>query len=593
VAIVAYGRQFETDSMLDIELWCFKSRLTVEKGGLGRTGHFIRICKEIWPSFDWHEWALEMAQALCEYDISGFTSGASSGKSEILAKFVLVSWFCDPSHTLCIVCSTTVVDARQKIWAHVVRNFREARAAKKSVGCIVESMNIIRLSEKTDGMAASDNASISLVAAGDAFKDDALKRLQGRHQKNVLLALDELQDCSQEIITTALGNLSANEHFEVHAAGNASSRFDAHGIFLAPVEGWNSINRFTKKWKIRAAGKEGMAYHFDGTAPESPNVKRAAAGLPQIAYLRTAEASAIAKITYGETSAVYLRQYVGFWTESEGESNFLVTEQSLTSHEAFDRPEWQSAPMELAGIDPSYSSEGDEFIFHHLRWGKATNGLWQLTSHEEIPIRATAAPGETKDHANIRECKRIAKERSISPSNIGMDNTGGNPLLSIAHMHWSSEILGVPFGGSPTELPISMFDKRLGKDVYANAVSELWGVFVEFLNSGQIRGIKPKMAKELTARKYELVAGGKLKVEKKTEMKKRLGYSPDRADSFMVALRVLRERLKIQAGSDQQQSASTNYGWRELARKRDVVTKSDPNRHHDQLLKMFGRGQKF
>ena len=97
------------------------------------------------------------------------------------------------------------------------------------------------------------------------------------------------------------------------------------------------------------------------------------------------------------------------------------------------------------------------------------------------------------------------------------------------------------------------------------------------------------MAKELTARKYELVAGGKLKVEKKTEMKKRLGYSPDRADAFMVALRVLRERLKIQAGSDQPQHAASNAGWKALQKRRDVVTKSaDPNRHHDQLRKMLG-----
>lgn len=589
MALIAYGRQFQTDSPLDVELWCFKSRLTLEQGGLGRTQHFIRICKEIWPAFEWHEWAIEMAFALCEYDISGFTSGASSGKSEILAKFVLVSWFCDPKNTLCIVCSTTVIDARQKIWGHIVRNFREARAAHKAVGCIVESMNIIRLSEKSDGMAVSDNASISLVAAGDASKDDSLKRLQGRHQRNVILALDELQDCSQEIITTALGNLSANEHFEVHAAGNASSRYDAHGTFLTPVEGWNSINRFTKKWKIKAAGKEGMAFHFDGTAEDSPNVRRAASGLPQIAYLRTAEASAVAKITYGETSAVYLRQYVGFWQDSEGETNFLVTEQALHSHEASERPEWASPPMELAGLDPSYSGEGDEFMFHHLRWGKATNGLWQLSSHEEIPVRAKPIPGETKDQAAIRECKRIAEERAISPRNIGMDNTGGNPLLSIAHMIWSTDILGVPFGGAPTELPISTFDKRLGKDVYANAVSELWGVFVEFLNGNQIRGIKPQMAKELMSRKYEYVAGMKLKVEKKSDMKRRLGYSPDRTDSFMVGLRVLRERLKIQAGSDQPQHSTGNKDWRALAKRRDVVTQSNPNRHHQELLKMFGR----
>jgi hypothetical protein len=574
MSITAYGRKFETTSMLNVELYCFRERLTPEQGALGRTQHFIRICKEIWPSFEWHEWAVEMAEGLCEYDISGFTSGASSGKSEIMAKFVLVSWFSDPMNSLCIVCSTTAVDARQKIWGHLVRNFREARAVGKSVGTLIESMNIIRLSEKSDGMAASDNASISLVAAGDDARDDALKRLQGRHQKNVMLALDELQDCSQEIITTALGNLSANEHFEVHAAGNASSRFDAHGIFLTPVEGWSATNRYTHKWKIKAAGKEGMGYHFDGTSPDSPNMKRAASGMPQIPYLRTAESSAAAKISYGELSPIYLRQYVGYWPEKDSETNYIVTDAALAAHQAYDRAEWKSPPINLAGIDPSYSDEGDRFALYHLKYGLTVFNVWTVEFYESVIVKARPVEGQDLHHANIAACKRICAEREISPRHVGMDASAGSPLLSIAHKEWSPEILGVQFGGAASDLAVSQFDKRIASDIYANRTSELAYVFVEFLNAGQVRGIKPDHAKELTARQYELVAGGKIKIESKKEMKKRLGFSPDLKDAGNIGLAVIRERLGVKAGSHSEQATQTRVDWRELQKKRDVVTLS-------------------
>lgn len=543
--------------------------------GPDRTLHFINICREIWPKFEWHPDAIEMAEAVCENDVSGFTSGGGTGKSDILAKFGNVSWFSNPVDTLVIVCSTTAIDARQKIWGHIVRNFRDARVSNKSVGNLIESMNIIRLSDKTDGMGASDNSSISLVAAGDQYKDDALKRLQGRHQKHVILLLDELQDCSQEIITTAIGNLSANAKFEVHAAGNASSRYDAHGLFMTPVEGWNSINKNTHKWKIRVGGKEGVAMHFDATSEKSTNMKRMMQGLPIFTFLRKPEECMAMKAHLGENNPIYLRQYVGFWSAAEGETDFLYTDVQITVHEGNEPAVWRNPPSLFAGIDPAYSLDGDRFMLDVLKYGLSDHGVWTVEFHENIHVRPVPIKGETRDHAAVRECRRICEKREIAPRNVGMDASAGTALLSMFHQLWSPDILGVQFGGSPTDLPISTFDKRLGSDVYANAVSELWGIGVEFLNAGQIRGLKPSHIKELTSRKFEIVAGGKVKVEKKGDMKKRLGFSPDESDAGFVGLRVIRERLKIQAGANTA-AASTNGGdWKKLQRRLDVVSRTE------------------
>lgn len=576
--IQKYNREFDTNSHLDVELVAFRMGLTVAQGGLGRHKHFENYVREVWPEFVWMDEAYEQADALCNYPVSGFTSGASFMKSDLMSKYANACWQSNPVETLVIVCSTSALDAKQRIFGHVIRDFRKARAQNKAVGKLIESQSIIKLSESTDGTAASDNSSICLVAAGDHYKDDALKRLEGRKNKWVVLLIDEGQDVSQTIIDAALWNLSANTRFEVHMAGNAASRFDSLGIFMAPIEGWPSVNRYTHKWNIRVGGREGIGIHFDATSDNAPNMKRFSLGVPQLPFMRKAEDILAARTHLGEHNPVYMRQFVGFWPDNESETNFLVTDQSLASHEAYDKVEWKSAPVGIGGIDPSYSSEGDRFIFHYGKWGLSSHGIWTLSYEEAIQVKPIAIPGETKDDANIRECKRIADERDISPRNIGMDASAGTPLLSIAHRTWSADILGVPFGGSATDLAISHFDKRLASEVYANAVSELWGVFVEFLNASQIRGVKPDHAKELTARKFEFAAGGKVKVEKKGEMKKRLGFSPDIADSGMVVLRVLRERLKIQAGTSVQSAGQSPVDWKSLARKFDVVTQTHRER---------------
>lgn len=569
MSIVKYGREFQTDSLLDVELYMFRTST-----GPQRTRHFINICKEIWPDFEWNEWSIEMAEALCEHDVSGLTSGASSGKTAVMGKFALVSWYADPVNTLVVVCSTTSTDAKKRIWGSIVSSHRKASAAKKSVGHLVETNAIIKLSEKTDSFAASDLSSITLVAAGSDEKNNALQRLQGFKNKHVILLLDELQDCSQEITNAAIWNINANERWEIHAAGNATSRYDAQGEFMKPIEEWTSVGRKTHKWKIKVGGKEGYGYHFDATAEDSPNMKLYAQGLPQIPFMRQAQDSIGAKALLGENNATFLRQFVGFWPDAEGEDDYLYTEHAINVHQADEKAVWKHPPTEFAGIDPSFTSGGDRFIFFHLRYGQTEHDIWTVEFFEPIPVKPIPAKGETKDHAAVRLCKKLAEERGIPARNVGADTSGGNSILSIFHQNWSPEIIGVEFGGTATDLPGSVFDKRLGSERFANQVSELWGIGVEFLSAGQIRGLKPDHIKELIARKKEHVAGDKIRVETKKDMKKRLGFSPDIADAGFVGLRVIRERLKITAGAQTQAAKAQSGDWNRLQRRHDVVSRT-------------------
>lgn len=378
--IVKYGRQFfpingREWGPLEIELVAFREGFTVESGGLGRTQHFINCVKEEWPEFIWYEWAHEQAEALCSYAVTGFTAGANCSKSDLMQKYGQISWQSDPVRTLVIICSTSAKDAKGKVWAHTVRDFRQARAQGKSVGKLVESQAIIKLSETTDGQGAADNSAICLIAAGDAFKDDSLRRLQGMKNYRVILLLDELQDCSATIVESAIWNLSANPKFEIHAVGNAASRYDPHGIFLTPIEGWTTVNRTTHKWKIKVGLTEGIALHFDATSEDSPNMKRFLSGEPELSFLRKAEDSLSAKQLLGENNVRFLRQFVGFWPDSEQETNYLITEQEIVTHQASEKVYWKTAPTDFGGMDPSYSAGGDLFIFAWVQYGMSTHGV--------------------------------------------------------------------------------------------------------------------------------------------------------------------------------------------------------------------------
>jgi len=108
---------------------------------------------------------------------------------------------------------------------------------------------------------------------------------------------------------------------------------------------------------------------------------------------------------------------------------------------------------------------------------------------------------------------------------------------------------------------------------FSNRVSELWWVGVEFLRSNQIRGITPDLARELCARKYSTMAGGKLVVEPKKDMKARMGKSPDLADAALLLLDACRYRLGAYAGA--KLAVSRGEGWMKTAKKLDVASYQD------------------
>jgi hypothetical protein len=435
--IEKYGRLWlpkdgQAITPIRIEMDAFLQGLTPEEGGLGKARHYRNVVSAIWPTFQWHRWAELSAQAFCnqvyEVDeatgnrfvrsVTGLAGGTDSGKSYGMAAFALVNWFCDPINTMTIVVSTSKIDAKQRIWAALVKMYREARNMGLASGRLIESMDIIKLSDEEGAIidpetGVSDASSIMLLAAGDEYKDDAQKRLQGKKNRRIVLIIDELQDCSASVINEAVWGFKGAQELYIVGAGNPSSIFDPHGKFCEPIKGWMSVDEQTPNWKIRVAGIEGVCIRFD-SENDNPNQQSFDAGKGlRYPFLPKPNDVALARKELGELNPQYWRKFRGFWPPADADDSTIVSDILLARHGALDKPIWDGTPKDIAGIDPSYTEGGDRFVFTHLKYGRLISGKWAIAVEKQYVLNRRAGSQEDFQYEMIQQIHDLSLKLGI------------------------------------------------------------------------------------------------------------------------------------------------------------------------------------
>jgi hypothetical protein len=581
-AIEKYGRLWTPRNgavvtPLRIEMDAFLLGLTLEEGGLGKATHYRNVVSTIWPTYSWHKWAELRAQAFCKVNVeedtetgnrfvrsvTGLAGGTDSGKSYDMAAWALVNWFVDPLNTMVIVVSTSKIDAKQRIWAALVKMYREAHAVGIATGRLIESMDIVKLSDEEGkaidaSVGVSDASSIMLLAAGDEYKDDAQKRLQGKKNRRIVLVIDELQDCSSSVINEAVWGFKGAQELHIVGAGNPSSIFDPHGKFCEPIKGWMSVDEETPNWKIKVAGIEGLALRFD-SEKDNPNQQSFDKGKGlRYPFLPKPNDVAVAKKELGELNPQYWRKFRGFWPPADADDCTVVSDILLARHGALDKPIWDGAPKDIAGIDPSYTEGGDRFVFSHMKWGKLISGKWAIALEKQYVLNRRAGSQEDFQYEMIQQIHDLSMKLGIPNQWMGVDASAGGIFWSIGERELLRGWHAVSFAGAASDLPVSAQyamrneatgKPQVGKELFHNMSSELCFVSRYFLECEQLKGITPDLAWEMTQRKY-VRRTRKIIIESKTDMKKRIGKSPDLFDSFSVGLFVARKVFGAMAGSE-------------------------------------------
>jgi hypothetical protein len=509
-------------------------------------------------SFVWHPWADDMLHACCTQQFVGFAGCGSSGKSDFMAVWILLNWLSAPFHTLGLLTSTSIRDSKKRVWGAVQRYWPAIKsvAPAKLTDTPTPAIYVMK-----DG-ARQEQAGVYLIPAEAKKTSEVTGKMRGMKAPRVFLAADELSELSHALVDTAISNLSNNSVLHICAASNPSSLYDPFGKFVEPKDGWTSINVENDSWETKLGG---VCLHFD--AMRNPNYLMRENKWPIQKWEKIDEA--VDRL--GEDSPLFWRDYRGFWAP-QGSSNTIYSESEILRFEADKAPLWQNQPTRVAGIDPSFVSGGDRCVLYIGSYGENREGAEQVSFDKFFYIEDDAGNPEPRTFQVARKIDEILRKEGVSYYHTGVDVTGGGvPFCdALAVVFGSNEFLRVHFGGSASDRPVSVYDSTRSDEKYVNRVTELWFGAKEYLSNGQLRGVCPDLAQEMTARNYETRKAGSMKVcvETKREMKSRTGKSPDIADAAFVMLDTIRSRFGMSVPQEASRSARGNGAWKNIMRSR-------------------------
>ena len=502
--------------------------------------YFWRLCDELWnhsdlpePMMVKHPWAVDMIKAVIRNKYVAIGGAANSGKSHTMAAWGILNWLAQPRDTLVLLTSTTLREARKRIWGSVISLLMVIEGApiriRDSIGnaaYVTETGNLV------------ERAGLSLIAAERSKTREAVGKFIGIKQKKVILIGDELSELSEAILQAGLSNLSKNPSFQLIGMSNPSSRFDAFGVWSEPKNGWDSVDtHLDDKWKTKWGGSY---IRFDGE--KSPNIIAGEAIYP---WLPTTEKIDEDKALLGPESRGYMRMVRAIFFDSD-ESEGIYSEAEITRSGAMNPVQWAGVPVAIAGLDPAFTNGGDRCILYTGAVGYDTTGQYVCELKEAIHLNDDAKnKAVPRTYQIVRQVKEECAKRGITPDNLALDSTGaGSPFADVLSAEFGEGVLRVSFGGKASDKRVSVNSKLIGQELYVNRVSELWFVGKEFIRTKQLFGVSNDLAQEITGRNYDMIKGAtlRMKIESKPEFKARFGKSPDLADAAFLCLDLARQR---------------------------------------------------
>lgn len=564
--MIKYGKNFpEGISPLDIELWCYAhdDREEGERGRLTKFEHFQKAVDLLWNvegssrRVVWNEWTNRMLKGMIYNKFTGLAGAGSSGKSDAAAVFAIVDWLSAPTETMFLVCSTTLAGARGRIWKSISELWGalEARWEREGVslpGKMVQSKG--RICGVDINGKFSESIGIWLIAAGKDDEGEADKKLKGLKAPEggrMRLIADEFSDLGMCVFTAMVGNLSSTPGFKGVGMANPGSKLTPFGRFVTPKAGWKSLTVGMESWETLY----GICLSFDAhTSPRilTPEFERILDNgdevharynwMPSAGYIKQAATA------FGEDSLEYWAQIRGMFCPTGMERTVWSETELLNAMKKVEPDEWDFGVVlrGAAALDPAFTTGGDRSPIVWLEAGtirgkKTVNILgWKIIAESGgHSVSDNGAEVDTTVSENvINQFREHCAYHAIPARCAGFDSTGGGTVFGQwLHTKWSHAVIPVNFAAKPIE---RRADSQNEETIYKNRVTQLWVQPKALVREGQIRGIPPEIVEELCQRRYHAKnhTGSTTCVEEKVEMKKRIGKSPDLADTFCILIEV-------------------------------------------------------
>lgn len=363
-----------------------------------------------------------------------------------------------------------------------------------------------------------------LVALGRKPSEHNPTGMQGVHARYFLAILDEA--CGVvKALWDAVSTLAANEFARTLAIGNPDDPQSEFARVCKPDSGWNVLHIGTDDTP-----------NFTGE-----KVSRSLAEmLPSRAWKEDR------KKAWGEESAIYISKVLGmFPTEDDPYTTIPYVWASRCKY--LELPE--DGGDVQGGID--VGAGGDRTVIYERR-GRVAGRV--ASFRDSDPMRTIGKLVEKINEWGITKVKvDVIGIGWALYGNLRQSSSRHNPVGAKAgETTHSAEVIPVNFATAPSQI----MHKR-----FLNKRAEVWwnvGREYSRLQSWDLTRVDDDIIAELTAPRYEILdSQGKIKIEAKDAVKKRLGRSPDMADALLLAFYEPGFQASISSGMSGSSSMAT------------------------------------
>jgi hypothetical protein len=164
------------------------------------------------------------------------------------------------------------------------------------------------------------------------------------------------------------------------------------------------------------------------------------------------------------------------------------------------------------------------------------------------------------------------KEIGVETAWFGFDSTAAVGMTGIFQQDIGFDVIPVNHSGAVSSNKFRAGDELTPEFLVDRKVSEMWEATGIWLSEGQLRGLSETAVRELGIRKFDIMSGGKKRIQSKRQMRKEVGFSPDEGDAVCIVVEIVRHHGG-QAGGliSGNQVASQNGGiptaWQRMMQK--------------------------
>lgn len=557
--------------------------------GEGMFFHFKRAMQILWPEIIYHDWADRQIRCYLDYRIVGQIGPASTGKTFVPSACILLDYYMYPWCTTVLVTSTTRESLEMRVLGEVKKLHRLAKERYDWLpGNLIEGRQRIVSDDRSIAIEGRDfrNGIVGVsTKKGQAYQ--GIEEFVGIKNKRLRLLADELQFLPRQFVDS-ISNMNKNPDFKCVGSGNPKDITDALGVLCEPAAhlgGWDGgIDQTggTKEWEIRFP--RGICIQLVGT--DSPNLD-GKLGIPLITQQQIDEDISF----YGQDSLQFSMMDLGRMPRGASQKRVITRQMCLKFH-AMEDPVWKNETrIKIGFLDAAYRGMGgDRTVFGELQFGPeqtapepeallsaivTQKSMAQRESQILAIIDTMVVPvvmdlknmNETPEDQIARFVKDECERRKIAPENFFFDTTGRGSLMNAFGRLWSPNVVGIEFGGRPTDRKVSGDLDVEASKYYFNFVTELWFAVSYMIQAGQCRGMTEELMVEGCMREWGFQSS-KLQVEPKDKMKIKSGRSPDLFDALVAGVEGARRRGFVIKRQVAVQHKREDHSWKRLLRER-------------------------